>query len=191
MAYCTLAEVRALDVLAARPDVYPDGAIVEGIAWATATIDEETGTAWEPATRSVTVTGSGSDTQFVDVIHLRTVTACTVDGVAQVVTGWRVTDLGQVVRTDDLTFTAGAVVVLTVTAAKTATAPADIAWAARTLARWYVLNLFSQAPQGAQRMTTDMGTVEFVNLGPGRYATSLPEVNAVLRRRDHRRPGWG
>ncbi len=158
------------------------------IELAEARIDEETGTSWEYKTHTVTLDGNDRAEIFTGVIFVRSITSCTIDGVAQTVSGWKGTEDGMVIRTDGLLFTSstyGQNVVLTFTAGATQTAPADIQWACMTLARWYVAQRMSKAPANALSVTSEYGTVQLAQ--PGKYGpTSLPEVNAVLRRRCHR-----
>lgn len=190
MAYATRAEVRELEVLNKDAATYVDAQLDEGITFAEARIDQETGTSWEYKAHEVPVDGNGRSEIFVGVPFVRTVTACTVDGAAQVVTGWTGTEDGMVRRSDGGTFPTGSVVVLSFTAGATAAPPDDIAWACRTLARWYVLQLHSRTPSNALQHVSEYGTVTLVQPGgPYQNATALPEVNAVLRRRCHRIPG--
>lgn len=160
------------------------------IELATARIDEETGTSWEYKPHTVTLDGNDRSAIFTGVIFVREITACTINGVAQTVTGWKGTDDGMVIRTDGSTFTSstyGQNVVLTFTAGATATAPQDIKWACATLARWYAVQLSSKTPSNAISIANEYGTVQLAQ--PGKYGpTSLPEVNAVLRRRCHKIP---
>jgi len=190
MAYTTLADVRALSKLS-DSGVYTDDEITEGIAWAELLVNEYTGTSYEAASHSLTLDGTGTDTLFVGVPHLISVTSCAVDGVAVAdVSGWVVRP-GGVVRRDSGSFTAsplGMNVDIVVSAGEAVSAPADIAWAAKTLARWYVLRLNSEAPDNAISITTAGGDFR-LNAQPGKYGpTALPEVNAVLMRYRTRPP---
>ena len=191
MAYTDLATVRALDSLTGESATYTDAMITEGIAWAKDIIDTATGTSWEYDAGSVTLDGNGLSTIFTGVVNLRTLTDVTIDGDDTIdFSGWVVRTDGFVLR-DTGTFptsTVGQNVVLDYTAGATSAAPDDIAFCARHLARWYVLRLLSQHPDNALSIQNEYGTVRLAqpdgNYGP----TSLPEVNAILRRRNHRPP---
>lgn len=188
MAYTTLAEVRALPLLANDTTTYSDAMLNEGIAWATEVIDEVTGTAWEPKTKTVTCYGSGTNTIYVGVPQLRSITAATVDGTAEDVSAWYVTNDGLVVR-DTGIFPERDHQNVTLTLQHGADAPpTSISWAAKTLARWFVLNLTSDVPSNALSMSTEYGTVSLAQPGARHRPTALPEVNAVLNRYSYRFP---
>lgn len=189
MAYTTLEDVRALPKLS-DDTAYIDAGITEGIAWAKVLIDDYCGTTFEPTAFTKTLDGNGSASIFVGVPDLLTVTSCTVDGVAvSDVSGWVVKPGGVVTRDTGLFIVSvtGQNVVIAGTAGLAAV-PADIAWAAKTLARWYVLRLNSEAPDNAIQVSTAGGDFR-LNAQPGKYGpTALPEVNAVLMRRKTRHP---
>lgn len=194
MAYCTRAEVRALDVLQGSPAAYTDAMIDEAILWATQLIDLETGTTWEYKTQTVTRDGNASAVLDLGVIYPRAITSVTEAGVAATTTGWALTDTGLIRRPTGTFPTAivGRNIVVTFTAGVTAVAPPDIASACRALSRWYCLQLLSRTPANVLQTVTDMGTTTHVQPGgPYNNATALPEVNATLRRRNHKIPGVG
>lgn len=189
MAYTTLSDVRALDSLTGEEATYTDAMLTEGIDWATVVIDTTTGTAWETKSQTVTLDGNDQTTIWTGVPDLQGVTSCTVDGDSQTVSGWTVTDDG-LVRRDTGTFSSSDVgqnVVLVVTYGAETSVPEDIAWCARTLARWYVLELLTQRPSNALSVQNEYGLVQLAQ--PGRYGpTPLPQVNDILRRRTHMPP---
>lgn len=192
-AYATVAEVAALPDLAREPDVFTDAMIEEGIEYAIELVENETGTSWIYREHVVTLDGDYRDIAYVGIPFLRTIESCTVDGETQDVDGWTVTDDGYVRRDDSAPFVSsipGRNVSITVTAGATVTPPAEIKWAVRTLARWYVLRLVSRAPDNAIQLTNAEGSVMLAQ--PGKHGpTALPEVNAVLRRNNHRWPAVG
>jgi hypothetical protein len=196
MAYATLAEVRALEGLD-DTTLYPDANLTEGIAWAEEVIDNYCGTSFTYKAFSVTLTGNSADTiRLVDddgatVLFPRTIATVTVDGVAETPTAWALYPEGIVARDEGVfTYTKpGRNVVITGTAGVTSTAPAQIAWACRTLARYYALSLHNRVDDRALQIQNDFGTVTLAQPGgtPER-PTALPEVNAVLNRNRHRAP---
>ena len=189
MAYTTIADVRVLNRLDDET-TYPDAVVTDGIAWATAVIDDATGTSWESKAHTLTLDGSNKRTIFTGVVNILGVTSCTIDGEAQTVTNWVGRPDGEVERdTGIFTYTApGRNVTLVITAGATTTVPDDISWAARTLAGQYVLDLQSNVPDRAISVASEYGTIQYAQAGGRHGTTSLPDVNAVLKRRNHRPP---
>lgn len=195
MAYASLAEVRALDVLTGNETTYPDAAINEGIAWAKVAIDDYCGTSFEYDAFSVTLAGSGTARIRAlhgdghPVLYIQTFSSASVDGTAvSDVSGWGAYPDGLVVR-DSGAFTAPTVgpnVVIAGTAGVTSAAPADVAWAARTLARQYVLELESKVPKRELTSGESAGFGMMAQAGGVGRPTNLPDVNAVLSRNRHR-----
>lgn len=195
MAYTDLATVRALDVLVGNEATYPDAALTEGIAWAKQVIDDYCGTSFEADAFTVTVPGTGSrgirlvTLEGYPVLFIRSITSATVDGVAvSDVSGWEAYPDGLVVR-DTGSFprpTVGPNVTVSGTAGVTTSAPADIAWAARTLARQYVLELYSKVPKRELTAGEGGGFGPMAHAGGVGRPTNLPDVNARLKRHRHR-----
>ena len=98
MAYCTRAEVRALDTMFGSPETYLDAMIEDGILWADLLIDAETGTSWEYKTHTVTRDGNGLASIDTGVLCVRAITSSTEDGVAVSTTGWTGTEAGWIRR---------------------------------------------------------------------------------------------
>lgn len=195
MAYATLAELRALDGLG-NTSAYPDETLSAALVYAEDLIDRYTGTSWEHKTFTLTVGGTGSDTlALVDeegrrVLFPRTLTSVTIDGDAQDTTGWALFPEGLIIRPSG-TFkwtSPGLNVVVVGTAGATSTAPEDIQWAARTIARQFALELHSRLPERALQLQSDFGQVMLAQAGGLGRPTSLPDVNAVLNARRHRPP---
>lgn len=190
--YASLAEVRAIDGMD-DDTTFPDATVNEAIDYAEELIDRYTGTSWVYKSFSVTMSGNGRRSlQLIDdegriVLNPRTLSSVTVDGdVVSDTSGWALHPDGLIVR-DSGTFatsTVGRNVVVSGTAGLTQTVPKDIAWAARTLARQYALDLVSRIPDRALQIQNDFGSVTLAQAGnhPDR-PTSLPEVNARLARR--------
>lgn len=192
MAYVDLATVRAMDNMD-DTGAFPDATITEAIEWATLLIDRYTGTSWEHKTTSVVIPVSGRTYHLRDeegravlfprsVASVTTKESATATPVAVDTTVWTLFPEGTVTSTESLTGELTA----TVTAGATSTAPADVQWVARTLARQYALDLVSRIPDRALSVQNDFGTVPLAQAGGITRPTSLPEVNAVLNRRRHR-----
>ena len=191
MAYTTLAEVRALSGLEDE-DPYSDANITEGIAWATDVIDEWCGVPFEPKAFTVTLDGTGRRTIWTEKPLLVSLTAVSIDGVALSSSDWAAWALYEdgMIRRDEGVFaasTTGRNVVISGTHGH-ASVPESVAYAARTLARWYVLKLESETPSNAITATNEWGTVVLAQ--PGKHGpTPLPQVNEVLKR--YRVRGFG
>ena len=192
--YATLAEVRATNGLADET-TFPDEVVEEAISYAEELIDAYTGTSWVYKPFSVVLSGNCSrkiqlkNDQGYVILFPRTISSATEDGVAiSDTSGWAIYPEGIIIR-DDAAFSNSSVgrnVVISGTAGATSSAPADIAWCARTLARQYALDLVSRVPDRAMQIQNDFGTVQLSQASnhPER-PTSLPEVNARLARRRH------
>jgi hypothetical protein len=191
VAYATVAEVRALDGLS-DTIVYPDATLQQGIDYATGLIDAHCGTSFEAKSFSVTLDGTSNYALGTGVMFIRSITAVSVDGVAQSVVNFMGRRDGYVVRTDGEVFAFspwGYNVVISGTAGVTPTPSEEIKWAARTIARDYCLNPHSRIPSRALTIQNEFGTVEVrAQAGGQGRPTALPDVNAVLNRNKHK-PG--
>ena len=190
MAYTTIAEMRTLDGMDDET-AYPDAVIQEGIDFATELIDNYCGVSFEHKPFTVTLDGSDHEGLHLGILYPQTLTSVTVDGVATPTTGWVMEPYGRLIRnTGSFTYTfPGRNVVVTGTAGITATPPADIRWAARTIARQYVLDLHSRLPERGLSVQSEMGTIQIAQAGSAwDRPTSMPDVNAVLVRHRHKAP---
>lgn len=190
--YASIAEVRATDGLD-DATTFPDATITEAITWAEELIDRYTGTSWVSKSFDVTLSGNDSasiqlkDDEGRTILYPLTLTSVTVDGTAATgLSGWALYPNGVIVR-DSGVFTSSSVgrnIVVQGTAGADTTAPADISWAARTLARQYALDLVSRVPDRALQVQNEFGTVQLSQASshPDR-PTSLPEVNSRLAHR--------
>lgn len=190
MAYATISEVRALDGLD-DADAYPDAVIQEAIDLATEDIDGYTGATWEAKPFQVTVEANGRSTLVVPVLFIRTLTAVTIDGEEVDASGWVVYDHGEIHRPDG--YFSGYQVTIEGTAGVTqchrcyVASPCDpIRWATRTLAGQYAKDLTSRIPDRALQVQSDFGSIQLAQAGGPDRPTSLPEVNARLKRHRHK-----
>lgn len=189
MSYCTITNVRSVQGLD-DVSIYPDAIVTEAITQAEETIDAYTGTSFTYKAFTVTLDGTNSDAIRVPHLFLRTLTSVTVDGAAQTTTGWALHDDGYIVRgTGTFTYThPGLNVVITGTAGATSAAPAEIAWAARTLAIGNLLQLENRVPDRALAVQSEFGNIAVAQAGGQNRPTEYPAVNAVLNRHKHRPP---
>ena len=196
MAYTDLATVRALPEME-DDTVILDAHITEAIAYATELIDRFTGTSWEAKAFSVTMTGNGrNNIQLKDdegrvIMFPISLTNVEIDDVTQTTTDWALYPEGVVV-TDSGSFTytkPGRNILIEGTAGLTTTAPEDIQWCARVIARQHILERFSRVNDRATTLQTSDGqiNVAVASAHPDR-PTAVPEVNARLVRRRQRGP---
>ena len=177
MAYTTLSEVRALDGLDDE-SLFPDSVLTDAIAYAEELILDYCGP-WSPTSITFTFAGSGTDRVRIGISGVRSLDSLTIDGTSSTsgasATWEGVLTLPRIVDEDEL-------IVVTVTAGYEATAPERLSWAARTIARQYVLDLARRTPDRALSVTSEFGNIQLAQAGgPGR-PTNLPDVNAVLQR---------
>ena len=201
MAYCTRAELRALDGLGDIA-VHSDADLDIAIVFAKDTIDSYCGTSFGDVTTAafdsfaVTVDGTASEAvslRALDgslVMFPRTVAAASVGGTA--VDGavtYVLRPTGVVVRSAGVwSFDSdGLNVVISGTAGFTDVPSASIAWAARSIARFWLVSLNSRTPERALQLTTSDGSFEMRAQAGGNAArpTAMPDVNAVLNRNRH------
>ena len=193
--YTSIGEVLAVDGLSDEA-TFPDATITEAIDWAEELIDRYTGTSWVYKAFSVTLSGNGrrairlTDDEGHPVLYPRSITTATESGVSIAdFSGWALFPDGLVVR-DDASWGSSSVgrnIVVAGTAGFSVSAPEDIGWCARTLARQYAIDLVSRIPDRALQIQNDFGTVQLTQASshPDR-PTSLPDVNARLSRRRQR-----
>lgn len=187
--YCTLSEVRAQDGLA-DATLFPVSVLEDAIRWAEDTIDKYVGTPFTLRYCRERLTGDGSAElrlrqkfpyRLLSVIENGTSTA------ASTMATWVLYDAGQITKdtgyflTPSTTNLAGRNIEVRYEYGELYP-PDDIAWCARTLARYYCVELFNRMPDRATAVQNEYGTVNMAMAGgPGR-PTGLPDVNAVLNR---------
>ena len=81
----------------------------------------------------------------------------------------------------------GNLVVIEVEAGVGTVAPNDIRWAARTLARFHLLEQVSKIPSQAISVQSEFGQIQLAQPGMNR-PSPLPDVNVILNRHRHRGP---
>lgn len=202
MAYCTRAQLRALNGLG-DPAVHSDADLDAGIVFCKEVIDRHCGTTFGDVTTpaydafTITVDGTGSrrvrlvDVEGRTIYFPRSITSVTIDGTADSGITYTLNPAGWIQRSSGA-FTigddGGQNVVIVGTAGRYNTPPGDVAWAARQIARQWVLELTSRMSDRALSVTTQDGSYEVrAQAGGVGRPTNLPDVNAVLNRHRH---GW-
>jgi len=187
--YCTLSEVRAQDGLS-DTTIFPVSVLEDAIRWAEDTIDKYVGVPFTLRYNRERITGDGSAD-----IKLRQLFPYRILGVKEngtsaasvVWADWTLYDSGAITKDEGYfespatTNLAGRNIELKYEYGYQYP-PDDIAWCARTLARYYCIELFNRMPDRATAVQNEYGTVNMAMAGgPGR-PTGLPDVNAVLNR---------
>lgn len=184
MPYTTIAEVRSLEGL--EDDVlFPDSDVTEAIEYAEELIDDYCGTSFEHKDFEVTFDGPSrpSNRLILPVLFMQTITSIEVDGEQKDTAN--ATPFENVLRLKT-GYLQGDLVTVAGTAGVTDTPPRAIAWAARTIARQYLLDLVDRVPERALSVQSDFGQIHMAQAGGRNRPTSMPDVNAALNRHRHR-----
>ena len=190
--YATPAEVRAMDSILGEATTFPLADLIDAIDYSTAIIDDYTGTSWVQRYHREILNGTNSDTIRVSKMFPATLLSASINGTA--LTASQITDTalfddGTLQRKSDTwDYTdPGNLVLIEVEAGVGTVAPNDLRWAARTLARYHLLEQVSRIPDRAISVQSEFGQIQLAQPGMNR-PTPLPDVNVVLNRHRHRGP---
>jgi hypothetical protein len=189
MTYVSDAELLATDGM--DEAVITEPMRLSAIEYAEDLIDKYCGTSFTHKAFSITLDGNGRSALSTGVLFPRTLTAVTVNGTAQVTTGWGLHEDGLVIS-DNSIFTSSVVgrnVVVAGTSGFSESAPSGIHWCALTIARQHLFDQVSRIPDRALSVVNEFGNVMLSQAGGVWRPTNLPDVNAVLNRHRHRAPG--
>ena len=183
MSYTTITAVREVSGME-DVEVWSDAKVTDAITFAEALIDDYCGTSFEHKGFVETLDGTGTDTLRLYTIHPQTLTAVTVDGVAQTTDDWSLRPEGLIVRdTGVFTYTSpGLNVSVSGTAGWTASAPEEVALAARSIAIGYLRQYEERIPQQALSVQSEFGQVMLAQPGAPWKPTEYPLVNSLLNR---------
>jgi hypothetical protein len=190
--YATPAEVRAMDSILGEATTFPLADLIDAIDYATAIIDDYTGASFVQRYHRFVMNGTDTDTIRLPVLFPTTLLSASVDGSAlsaSKITEVALFDDGLLQRKSDLwDYTnPGNLVTIEVEAGVNTSAPNDIRWAARTLARFHLLEQVSKIPSQAISVQSEFGQIQLAQPGMNR-PSPLPDVNVVLNRHRHRGP---
>ena len=190
--YVTPIEVRNMDSISGETSTFPTADIVESITWATKVIDDYTGASWTYRYQRDVLDGTGTDSIKLTKMFPRKLISVTIDGTA--LSSSERNDIalhesGVIVRGDGVfEFTEpGRKVVVEYEHGVDETPPPDIAWAAKTLARYHLIDQLSRIPDRALSISSEFGNIQLAQPGMNR-PTPLPEINTILNRHRHRAP---
>jgi hypothetical protein len=190
--YTTPAEVRGMSSISGETDTFTAADVVEAITYATTIIDDYAGASFVQRYHRDVLNGTSTDTIRVSAMFPETLLSATIDGTA--LSSSKLDEIalfedGTLVRKSDVwTFTnPGAKVLIEYEAGASTTAPTDIRWAARTLARYHLLEQVSRIPDRAISVQSEFGQIQLAQPGMNK-PSPLPDVNTVLNRHRHRGP---
>ena len=190
--YCTPAEVRALDSISGEASTFPAAELVDAIEYATAIIDDYCGASFVQRYQRDVLNGTNSQVIRLSQMFPETLLSASVDGTA--LSGSELSDTalfedGTIQRKDGVwSYTSpGNKCIVEYEHGSGVTAPNDIRWAAKTIARFHLLEQVSKIPSQATSINADFGQIVLAQPGMNR-PTPLPDVNVVLNRHRHRAP---
>ena len=190
--YATPAEVRAMDSILGEATTFPLADLIDAIDYSTAIIDDYTGTSWVQRYHREVLNGTNSDVIRVSQMFPVTLLSASINGSAlsaSKISEVALFDDGTLQRKSDIwDYTdPGNLVIIEVEAGVFTVAPNDLRWAARTLARYHLLEQVSRIPDRAISVQSEFGQITLAQPGMNR-PTPLPDVNVVLNRHRHRGP---
>ena len=188
----TPAEVRAMDSIDGETAAYPLADIVQAITWATEIIDNYCGSSFVYRYERDVLDGNNRSSIQLTKMYPQKVIAGSIGGVA--LTAQQITDLnkyksGEIVLKDDIWEynNPGGQVIIEYEYGRAKTPPPDIAWACRTLARYWLIEQNSRIPSNALSVSNEFGNVSLSQPGMNK-PSELPAVNTVLNRHRDRGP---
>ena len=191
--YATPAEVRAMDGLSGESATFPAADLVGAINYATAVIDDYCGASFVQRYKRDVLNGTDAQTIRVSEMYPTTLLAASIDGTA--LTASEISDCalfedGSIRRKESVwTYNLpGNKCVLEYEFGMGTTAPEDIRWCARTLARFHLLEQVSRIPDRAVQIQSEFGSITLSQPGGFTRPTPLPDVNVILVKHRQRPP---
>ena len=191
--YATPAEVRALDMIANESATFPAADLVGAIHYAMSVIDDYCGASFVQRYKRDVLNGTNDQTIRVSEMYPTTLLSASIDGTA--LTASEISDCalfedGTIMRKDKTwNYTEpGNKVVLEYEHGIGVTAPEDIRWCARTLARYHLLEQVSRIPDRAVQIQSEFGSITLSQPGGFTRPTPLPDVNVILVKHRQRPP---
>ena len=190
--YATPAEVRQMDSILGEATTFPLADLIDAIDYSAAIIDDYTGASWVQRYHRFVLNGTDSDLIRLPVMFPTTLLSASINGTALTaaeISEVALFDDGLLQRKSDTwTYTdPGNLVLIEVEAGVGTVAPNDIRWAARTLARYHLLEQVSRIPDRAISVQSEFGQIQLAQPGMNK-PSPLPDVNTVLNRHRHRAP---
>lgn len=190
--YTTPIEVRNMDSISGETSTFPTADLVEAATWAEAVIDDYCGTSFVYRYERDVLDGTGTDTIKLSKMFPRKILAASIDGTdltSDQLSKISLYDSGVIVREEDVweRTPEGQKVIIEYEAGIDKTPPPDIAWAAKTLARYHLIEQVSRIPDRALSISSEFGNIALSQPSMTK-PTPLPDVNVILNRHRHRAP---
>ena len=190
--YANPIEVTNMDSISGETTTVPTADLVKAINWATAVIDNYCGTSFVYRYERDVLDGTDTDTIKLSKMFPRKILAASIDGTdltASEISNISLHESGVIIREEDIwEFTpAGKKVIIEYEAGVDKTPPPDITWAARTLARYHLIEQVSRIPDRALSISSEFGNIALSQPSMTK-PTPLPDVNVILNRHKHRAP---
>lgn len=191
--YCTPAELRAMDLLSGEATTFPATDLVAAIEYSTDVIDDYVGAPFVQRYQRDVLNGTDSQVIRVTQLFPETLLAASIDGTALTadeITNTALFEDGTMMRKDGVWSytTPGNKVVIDYEHGSGVTAPSDIRWACKTLARYHLLEQVSIIPSRAVQIQSELGSITLSQPGGLNRPTPLNDVNVILNRHKHRAP---
>jgi hypothetical protein len=190
--YSSPSEIRAMDSISGESSTFPTADIVKAIAWSMDVIDDYVGASFVYRFHRDVL--DGTNTSDIQLSHMfpQVIISGSIDGTA--LTATQISNLNKyksgVIRLKDDSWTyanPGGQIKINYEAGVSKTPPSDIAWAARTLARYHLLEQVSRIPDRAISVQSEFGNIQLAQPGMNK-PTPIPDVNVILNRHRHRAP---
>ena len=190
--YAAPSEIRAMDSISGETSTFPTADIVKAITWSMDVIDDYCGASFVYRYHRDVL--DGTNTSDIQLTHLfpQVIISGSIDGTA--LTATQISNLNKyksgVIRLKDDSWTyanPGGGIKVNYEAGVSKTPPSDIAWAARTLARYHLIEQVSRIPDRAISVQSEFGNIQLAQPGMNK-PTPLPDVNVILNRHRHRPP---
>lgn len=191
--YFSLGQARASDSALSSTTDYPTASIVEIRDEVEDEFEDYTDVAWVRRYRRVTLDGDGGDTLLLPDLFLRRILAASIDGTALTqaqIDDIALDDTGEIERKTLGSFKSGDKNIVIAYEHGFDAPPADLRRAALVRLRYRLTSARSAIPDRAVSYVADGGG-NFTIATPGMRGswTGIPEVDVVLKRRDHSVPG--
>ena len=190
--YTTPIELRSMDSIDGETSAFPTADLVSAITWSTAVIDEYCGTSFVYRYERDVLDGTGNQTLKLSRMFPRKILAASIDGTeltADEISKIALHESGVIRREDDVWSynPPGRKVIVEYEYGISKTVPADLSWAAKTLARYHLIEQVSRIPDRALSISSEFGNIALSQPSMSK-PTPLPDVNVILNRHRHRAP---